>query len=165
MKRLSLLLIISLYSIALFGQGKFASASWKSVIGKTCKNENELSTLKGYTSLGGSMMNDVNEVEAKSASLYSKGSTVIVLLTLTTADNIIHILDVIEITNVLKTQEVKVGYCYDGENEDSRIVALVNQTKDERWKATKAWLFNFDKLQVDAWPHQNVSCQGMMGDE
>src|SRR6186713_3430538 len=165
MKILSLLLFISFYSVTLLGQGKFASASWKSVIGKTCKNENELSALKDYTSLGGSMMSDVAEVEAKSASLYSKGSTVIVLLTLTTSDNIIHILDVIEITNVLKTQEVKVVDCRDGENEDSRIVALVNQTKEERWKATKAWLFNLDKSQAEAWPHQNVSCLGMMGEE
>jgi len=165
MKILSLLLFISFYSVTLLGQGKFASATWKSVIGKTCKNENELTALKGYTSLGGSMMSDVAVVEAKSASLYSKGSTVIVLLTLTTADNIIHILDVIEITNVLKTQEVKVVDCKDGENEDSRIVALVNQTKDEQWKATKAWLFNLDKSQVEALPHQNVSCLGMMGEE
>ena len=157
-------LVLSITLQSALAQGNFASATWKAVIGKSCKDEKEFPQLKEFTSLGGTLLSDIADEEKKSVVLFAKGTTIIVLFELM-VDNKITILDVVEITNVLKTQEVKVGTCRDGENDMVGLVALVNQSKEERWKAVKAWYYNMDKIKVEAWPHARVTCLGMEGDD
>jgi hypothetical protein len=159
------LLAAILCSAPLFAQGNFAPADWKPLIGKTFNNESEITLLKGFTSRGGSLLTNVDDEEKLGSSLFSKGSTVIVLLEKLLPNNQFAILDLMEVKNVLKTQEVKVGDCSDGENNDSGIIALVNQTDQERWKAIKAWHFNKDKIRIEPWPVQRVTCWGMVGDD
>ncbi|MFM9839004.1 MAG: hypothetical protein ACKVOQ_12115 [Cyclobacteriaceae bacterium] len=158
------LLLICLCSSQLFAQGNFAPADWKPLIGKTFNNENEVAVLKGFTSRGGSLLTNVDDEEKISSSLFSKGATVVLLFEKLLPNNQFTILDLMEVKNVLKTQEIKVGDCSDGENNDSGIIALVNQTDQERWKAIKAWHFNKDKIRIEPWSPQRVTCWGMVGD-
>ena len=158
------ILVCWLLSFSLFGQGKFASASWKTLIGKWCKSETEFPQLKEFTSLGGTLLSDIADEEKKSVAVFAKGNTVIVLFEVM-LNNTINVLDVVEINNVLTTQEVKVGTCRDGENDMVGLVALVNQSNEERWKAVKAWYYNMDKIKVEIWPHTGVTCLGMEGDD
>ncbi len=156
-------IIVWLVSSPLFAQGNFASSQWKALIGKTCKNENEFSQLKEFISLGGTLLSDINDPEKKIVALFAKGSTVIVLFEVMT-DNRITVLDVVEANNVQKNQEIKIGVCRE-ESDNPNIVALVEQSKQERWKALKAWHFNLDKIRVESWPHANVTCLGIEGDD
>jgi len=160
----STVLIALLLSSTAFSQGNFASAQWKPLIGKTCANENEFSQLKGFTSLGGTLLSDVNDEQKKSVALFSKGSTVLILFEVL-SNNKATILDVVEVNNLQKNQEIKVGTCRDGENDMPGIVALVEPSKQARWKAQKAWLFNLDKIRVESWPHAKVTCLGIEGDD
>ena len=90
--------------------------------------------------MGGTLLSDINDPEKKSVVLFSKGSTVIILFEVTT-DGKINIPDVVEITNVQKNQEIKLGVCRDGDSDNPNIVALVEQSQQERWKALKALAF------------------------
>jgi hypothetical protein len=158
------ILVCWLLTCNVFAQGKFASPSWKTLIGKSCKSETEFEQLKEFNSLGGTLLSNAEDEEKKSISVFTKGSTVIVLFELTT-NSIINVVDVVEIDNVLKTQEVKVGTCRDGENDMVGLVALVSQSREVRWKAVKAWNYNLDKLKVEAWPPTRVTCLGIEGDD
>ncbi len=158
-------LLAGLYCAQAFAKGNFASAILKPLIGKTFSNENEIPALEGFTSRGGSLLTSVDDEERISSSLFSKGTTVIVLFKKSVSETQFNILDAIEVKNVLKTQEVKVGDCRDGESDNSGFIALVNKTNDERWKAVKAWYFNKDKIRIEAWSAQKVTCWGMVGDD
>jgi hypothetical protein len=162
--KIASILVCWLLSFSLFGQGKFASTLWKPLIGKSCKSETEFPLLKGFTSQGGTLLSDVEDEEKKSVVVFAKGSTVIVLFELMT-NNTITIVDLVEINNMLKTQELKVGTCRDGENDSVGLVALVSQSKEERWKAVKTWYFNLDKIRVEEWPSTRVTCLGIEGDD
>lgn len=148
-----------------FAQGNFAPTALKPLIGKTFKNENEITALKGFTSRGGSLLTSVGDEESINSSLFSKGTTLVVLFEKSISGGPFIILDLIEINNVSKTQEVKVGDCRDGDTDNSGIIALVNQTDQERWKAVKAWYFNKDKIRIEPWAAQKVTCWGMVGDD
>jgi hypothetical protein len=160
----SAILIALLISSSAIAQGNFASPQWKSLIGKTCANENEFSQLKGFTSLGGTLLSDVNDEEKKSVSLFSKETTNLIFFEVMTNDKI-KVIDIVEVTNIQKNQEIKVGTCKDGETDMPGIVALVEQSKQKRWKAQKAWLFNLDKIRVESWPYAKVTCLGIEGDD
>jgi len=162
--KIASILVCWLLSCCAFAQGKFASAPWKTLIGKSCKSETEFPQLKEFTSQGGTLLSNVEDEEKKNIAIFAKGSTVIVLFELM-ANNTINIIDVVEIKDVLKTQEVKVGTCSDGKNDMVGLVALVNQSKEVRWKAVKAWNYNLDKLSVEAWPFAGVTCLGIEGDD
>jgi len=162
--KIALILVCWLLTCGVFAQGRFASATWKALIGKSCKSETEFPQLKDFTALGGTLLSNIEDEEKKSISLFSKGNTIIVLFELMT-NNIINIIDVVEITNVLKTQELKVGTCRDGENDMVGLLALVNQSREVRWKAVKAWNYNLDKLKVETWPPTAVTCLGIEGDD
>jgi hypothetical protein len=157
-------LIALLLSSTVFAQGNFVSAQWKSLIGKTCTNENEFSQLKGFTSLGGTLLSDVNDEEKKSVSLFRKGATTLIFFEVMTNDKI-KVIDIVEVTNIQKNQEIKVGTCGDGETDMIGLVALVEQSKQKRWKAVKAWFFNLAKIRVESWPHAKVTCLGIEGDD
>jgi hypothetical protein len=164
MKKLLLILICTI-GLRAFAQGTFAPANLKPFIGKTLIRDNQVAPLKGFVSRGGSLLSTINDPDRISASIYSKGTTVVVLFEQSFTETQFAILDAIEIKNVLPKQEVKVGDCSDGESDNSGIIALVNQTEQERWKAVKAWYFNKDKIRIEPWSAQKVTCWGMVGDD
>lgn len=164
MKNIALLLIC-FCSSGVFAQGNFATATWKPLIGKTFDNEGEISVLKGFTARGGSLLTPVSDEERVGSSVFSKEGTVVVFFEKFVSETEFIILDILEVKNVTKNQEVKVGDCRDGENENTGFIALVNQTNDERWKAVRAWYFNLDKIRIEPWSAQKVTCWGMVGDD
>ncbi|CAN5605041.1 hypothetical protein BH10BAC4_BH10BAC4_07680 [soil metagenome] len=160
-----LILFCCLVGVEMMAQGKFASPSLKSIIGKTCKNENEFPELKGFTALGGTLLTDVNDPEPKLVSLFSKGTTIVVLFEALVTENQFSIIDVIEIKNIQRNQELKVGECRDGLSENPKILALTERSKEDRWKAVKAWYINVDKIRIEEFPPKNVTCFGIVGED
>lgn len=148
----------------LFSQGKFAG-NYRSLMGKTYMNESELTILKGFTSRGGTFLSDPSDPNGLSGSWYVKGNLIVTIFEQTNEDKTRTIVDVLEVRNVLPNQQLSIGDCKDGENENTGFVALVNQPKEERFKAVKAWFFNRDKIRLEAWDAARVTCVGMVGDD
>lgn len=166
MKFISLLLCFVCISVPvlIFAQGKFAGG-YGSLIGKNYKDEKELTILYGFTSRGGTLLSDTDDPVSLSASWYSKGNLIVALFEQKDGDKGSFILDVLEIRNVLTNQTLSIGDCKDGENVSTGFVALVNETKEERFKAVRAWFFNRDKIRLESWNPSRVTCIGMVGDD
>lgn len=105
------LLLVCLYSTQLFAQGNFAPIAWKTLIGKTFNKHDEIAVLKGFDSNGGSLLTRIDDEEKIGSSLFSKGTTVVLLVEKLLPNNQFIILELMEIKNVLKDQEVKIGDC------------------------------------------------------
>ncbi len=168
MKKTTLLFawLLCLCHVLYAQEGKLAPAPWKALIDKTCKNENEFPLLKGYTAKGENLLSFMEDPDKYSASVFVKGSTQVVFFKVIGAgESVSTILDVIEVNNVQKNQEIKIGVCSDGENDDLHIMALVEQSKQERWKALKAWMFQLDRIRVEAIAPTNVTCLGVQPKE
>ena len=45
------------------------------------------------------------------------------------------------------------------------LIALVEQSNQERWNTIKAWYFNLDKIEVEPWSAPAVTCLGVEGDD
>lgn len=151
-------------SCNLFAQGKFAG-SYASLVNKNYMNEKELTLLKGFTLREGTLLSNYDDAVKLSASWYIKGNVIVALFEQINVDNIHVVLDVLEVKNVLSNQILSIGVCQDGDDMNAGFVALVNQTKEERFKAVKAWYFNRDKIRLEARAATNVTCIGMVGDD
>ncbi len=163
--RNSILIILLALASDVFAQGKFASPDLKLLIGKTFSNESEIPRLAGYQSRGGTMITAIDDPVPLSVSWFSKANSILVFFEQTEPDQKFTIIDVLEIQNTTTTQEIKAGECRDGQSDNMGIVAWVQSSSAKRVKAIKAWLFNRDKLRIEAWPNQNVTCLGMVGDD
>ncbi|MBS1542060.1 MAG: hypothetical protein JST14_00365 [Bacteroidetes bacterium] len=166
MKHIRLLLYFFCLSgpTLLFSQGKFAGG-YGSLIGKNYRDEKELTILYGFTSRGGTLLSDPGDPVSLSASWYSKGNLIVAFFEQKDGDKGSVILDVLEIRNVLANQTLSIGDCKDGDNVSVGFVALVNETREERFKAVKAWFFNRDKIRLEPWNPARVTCIGMVGDD
>lgn len=162
--KITLLSICCLVTLQAAGQGKFAG-SYASLIGKKYTDEKQLTLLNGFTYRGGTMLSDVNDPDGFSGGWYVKGNLIVALFEQKIGDKGRAILDVLEIKNVQKDQELSIGVCQDGESVNEGIVALVQVSKDERFKAVKAWYFNRDKIRIDIFASDKVTCLGMVGDD
>ncbi len=143
----------------LLAQGTF-SGSFRSLVGKTYQDEKQLTILQGFTSRGGSVLSD-----GFSGSWFIKGNLVVVLFESINQDNSRSILDVLEIKNVAKGHEISIADCLDGQQENGGIVALVQTSHAERFKAIKAWYFNRDKIRIESFSAAKVTCIGMVGED
>jgi len=128
-------------------------------------NEKELTLLKGFTLREGTLLSNYDDPVKLSASWYIKGNTIVALFEQINVDNSHVVLDVLEVKNVLSNQILSIGVCQDGDDMNAGFVALVNQTKEERYKAVKAWYFNRDKIRLEAKAATNIMCIGMVGDD
>lgn len=165
MKTRMLVATLLLASFNLFAQGKFASEKFKSLIGKSYKDQAELSQLNGFVSRGGSMITNFDDPEKLTGQWFMKGSKVIVLFERVDDENGREIIDVLEISGVRKNQEVKIGDCRDGEADIDSLVALVTTSNASRVKAIKAWNLNRDKERIEACSEESVTCLGAVGDD
>lgn len=68
------------------------------------------------------------------------------------------IIDVVEVKNVLTTQEIKTGICRLSKKDNSFVVALVKPRNIQYNKAIKAWRLNRDKRRVEIVPAATVDC-------
>jgi hypothetical protein len=161
---MKVLLVIGLFIYGMadcLAQGTFAGG-FASLIGKTYQNPAELKELAGFTDRGGSMLSLLDDEELFLAVWFIKGSVIVAVFEKIYEDDTREILDVLEIKNVTKIQELKLGDCRDGDESNSRLVALVNTNKNEYWKALKAWYFNFETRKLETFLPARVTCLGMV---
>ncbi len=159
-----MLLSVWLIGPSVYAQvGKLATVPWKTLIDKTCKTENEFPLLKGYTSKGETKLSFMEDTDQYSASVFSKGNILIVFFKgISKRESLSTILDVIEIRDVQKSQELKINVCrYDGADSPQPIMALVERSKQEWWKAVKAWVFQLDRIRVETISSNHVTCLGV----
>jgi hypothetical protein len=117
--------------------------------------------LAGWKYLEGSMITRVNDPELMIAGVFKKGTTFIVLFSIKedTADTNFTVADVLEVKNVLLSQTIHTGTCYEGENERMDIVALTKSERNKAFsKAVKAWRLNRDKRRIELISHRLVKC-------
>src|SRR5882672_432990 len=133
-----LLSILCLTGLHLMGQGKFAG-SYASLAGKTYTDVKQLTLLNNFTYRGGTLLSDINDPDGFSGEWYSKGNLIVALFEQKAGRNGKAILDVLEIRNVQKDQTLSIGDCQDGESVNEGIVALVQTSKADRFKALRAW--------------------------
>ena len=162
MKTLAVILSLAC-TVTLYAQGKFAG-NFTSLIGKVYSDQSELPELKAFISRGGAMVTRIDDPEKLTGQWFVKGSTAVVLFERMNENNEREILDVLTLTTK-KTQEIKIGECSHGDTEMASLVALVSISKAERVKAIKAWNLNRDKVRIEAFAPENVSCLGMVGDD
>ena len=161
----NLLVILSLACVgSLFAQGKYAGEQLKPLIGKVYKNQKELPALDGYTYRGGTMITNFDDPEKLAGQWFLKGTNAVVVFERINDDDTREIIDVLEVKNVKKNQEIKIGDCQNGEAEMVGIVALVTTKDQERLPAIKAWNLNRDKLRIEIFASERVSCLGMVGE-
>src|SRR6478736_4454690 len=149
----------------LHAQGKLAG-SYGALINKRFTDEKQLTSLYGFTYRGGSVIGDSADPRGLSVSWYMKGPIIVALFESKKADAaVIQIVDVLEIRNIQKDQELSIGVCQDGENVMPGLVALVQPSEAKRYKALKAWNFNPEKLMIEPWPQEKISCLGAVGED
>lgn len=148
---------------SLWAQGKFAG-SYAALVGKKHKNEKDVPMLSGFTLREGTLLSAYDDPIKLTGSWYIKGNLIVAIFEQLDEEGGL-ILDVLEVKNVLPNQILAIGTCQDGEEINAGFVALVKQTNEERFKATKAWNFNRDKIRLEAWNPAKVTCIGMVGDD
>ena len=161
----SILVIMLVFTFDAFAQGKFASPGLKSMIGKTYKDEKEISAVAGYLSHGGALLSASGDQWPLSVGWFSKDNSILVLFEQFLPDQTVSIIDVLEINNTTDNQEIKVGECRDGDNDDMEIVALVLRSKAKRVRAIQAWRFDRDKKRIEPLSTESVTCLGMVGED
>lgn len=165
MKFYTLTFLSLAFGSACYAQGKFVSTNYKSLIGATWQKNEDLPLLNGFAYRGGGMFSGFDDEEQLGANWYIKGTTALVFFEQMNKDNTHEIIDVLEITELKKNQEVKIGDCFDGEAEMISLVAIVTSSQAEKWKALKAWNFNRDKRRIESYKSSGVTCLGMIGEE
>ncbi|HNP96643.1 MAG TPA: hypothetical protein PKJ63_13475 [Cyclobacteriaceae bacterium] len=165
MKFYTLVFLSLAFGSAVYAQGKFVSEKYKPLIGAKWQKDEDLPLLEGFMYRGGSMLSAIDDEELFGTNWFAKGSTALVFFERMGEDNTHEIIDVLEITGLKKNQEVKGGDCTDGEVEMISLVALVNTSQAERWKALKVWNFNRDKLRIESFNAARVTCLGMIGED
>lgn len=149
--------LMVLLPLVCFGQGKFAG-SYRALVGKHYTDIKQLTLLQGFAQRSGTVVGDPSDERGLSINWYRRGPLIVVLFESKEANAKDHvIIDVVEIRAVEKNQELKVGTCQDGENPMPGLVALV-QTATGKTKALRAWNANLDKLYIDTWPADKVTC-------
>jgi len=149
----------------LYAQGKFGG-TFGSLVNKRYTDEKQLTILNGFTYRGGTVLGDPSDPRGLSVSWYMRGTTIVALYESKeekSADR--WIVDVLEIKNAQKDQELSIGTCQDGENSMPGLVALVQPSDAKRFKALKAWNFNLDKLSIQLWSPDKVTCLGAVGED
>lgn len=162
---LSVVLISALYSAS--GQGQFAGAKTKPLIGKKYNNDKVLPGLPDYEYREVTLASDEDDPEQFSVCVFQKGPTYVVLFTLNkdikTDDYVI--LDVLVIKQVKKNQLVKTVLCRKNKISDMEIVAVTQPgVNDEFSSALRAWRFNRDKRRFEIAAIKDVDCMNE-GDE
>ena len=152
--------ILSLGSLDLFSQGKFAG-SFKKLIGRTYSNDRHIPGLEGYDYRQGDLITDVNDEESQFITVFIKGKNAAVVYSAQSGatKKIFTIIDIIQIKNIPPGWEIKTAGCSEGATEPEIIIALVNPGKKQYTTTVKqAWLCERDRLRIEAIGTKNVKC-------
>lgn len=156
-------LLIFLMPLTLSAQ-QLAPSFWRPMVGKTCKTETDFSQLSGYTFFSGTVISDLEDPEQKQVHVFKKGLTAVIFFIIRQDDSRLFILDAVEVRNLGPDQEISIGTCQDGDADMPGIVALVKKTPG-RWRALKAWHFDLNKIKVNVWPPNRVTCLSEQGED
>jgi hypothetical protein len=160
MKHLCCLLLFAVFTNCGYAQGKYAGSK-KSLIGKTYTGSHTIPGLAGWKYMEGSMITRVNDPELMIAGVFKKGTTYIVLFSIKedTTDANFTVADVLEVKNVLSSQTIHTGTCYEGDNERLDLVALTKSETNKAFsKAVKAWRLSRDKRRIEIISPKLVKC-------
>jgi hypothetical protein len=161
MKRIIILSVLFFTAYTAMSQaGKYAG-SMKKLIGQTFVDARTIPLLKNWTYRQGSVASLLSDPERFMVEILQKGNTYIIFFSIE-EDSVTgrsRVLDVIEITNVKPTGEIKAAVCREYKTENAFIVALVRPGKTEySTDVKKAWHFNRDKRRFEVIAVKNVDC-------
>jgi hypothetical protein len=130
------------------------------MLNRTYTGEKNIRSQTGWTFQEGSKITPVDDPETMTADVFKKGTTNIVLFSIKedTSETKFTIADVIEVKNVLSSQDIRTGLCSEGANEAIDIVALIKKENTEFSKVIKAWRLNSDKRRVELISPKLVKC-------
>jgi hypothetical protein len=145
--------------------GQYAG-SMKKIIGASYIYSDSIPGLKTWTFNQGSLLSAFDDPEIISATVYKKGTTLLVFISIgkedaaTDSQNIprMKVIDVMEIKNVARGQEIKTAVCRQNNKEDQWILALIKPAAVDYSKALKAWRFNRDKRKLQVISIKGVDC-------
>jgi hypothetical protein len=151
------------FSTAAIAQGKYAGTK-KSLIGKVYTDSRNLAALKGWTFMEGGVANSLNDPELITSDVFKKGTSYVVFFSIKedTASDKFTVIDVVEITAVIKGWTVRSSFCRMNKQENNYIIAWGKENKEEYMKLIKkAWKFNPDKRRIDAIPVKGIDCENI----
>ncbi len=164
MKRVFILSVLCvLLSEIVVAQGKYAGTK-KSLIGKVYTDSRNLFALKGWTYMEGGLANSLNDPERIMSEVFKKGTTYIVLFSIMedTASDKFKVIDVVEITGVLKGWTVRSSFCRQNEQENNYIIVWGKENTGQHMKLIKkAWKFDPDRRRINVIPVKGVDCENI----
>ena len=143
--------------------GKYAGTK-KSLIGKVFTDSRNLTALKGWTFMEGGLANSLNDPERITSDVFKKGTTFVVLFSIMedTASDKHTVIDVVEITGVLKGWSVRSSFCRQNEQENNYIIAWGKENTGQYMKLIKkAWKFDPDKRRIILIPVKGIDCENI----
>ncbi len=148
---------------ALAAQGKYAGTK-KSLIGKVFTDIRNLTALKGWTFMEGGVANSINDPELITSDVFKKGTTYVVLFSIMedTTTNKFTVIDVVEITGVIKGWTVRSSFCRQNSIENNYIIAWGKENTAPYMKLIKkAWKFDPDKRKINIIPVKGIDCENI----
>jgi hypothetical protein len=135
-----------------------ATPVWKPYVNKIFKDTKEIPALKDYT------MKESSSLSPKTGvTTFGKGKNIVIVFELVLEDNYRFVVDIVE-TTLTETQDIRIGLCKNGTFDAPGVVAVVEQSKAERWKAVKAWNCDSYQIAVKDLPAKDVTCLGNYGE-
>ena len=156
-------LLFFLLSTTVMAQGKYAGTK-KSLIGKVYTDSRNLTALKGWEFMEGGLANSLDDPERIMSEVFKKGTTYVVLFSIMedTASGKFKVMEVVEITGVLKGWTVRGSFCRQNEQENNYIIAWGKENTGQYMKLIKkAWKFDLDRRRINAIPVKGIDCENI----
>ncbi len=130
----------------------------QSLKGKLYSSDSLPALLKKYQFTESSQVSPIDDPEQFTVFVYRLQNDYLVLFTLRETDGKEWIQDVLSITGVKQTEQVKTVLCWEGAVNNVELIALINPGREQHSKAIRAWRFNRDKRKFEVHAAENVSC-------
>ncbi len=156
-------LLFFLLSATVMAQGKYAGTK-KSLIGKVYTDSRNLTALKGWEYIEGGLANSLDDPERIMSEVFKKGTTYVVLFSIMedTASGKFSVMDVVEITGVVKGWTVRSSFCRQNEQENNYIIVWGKENTGQYMKLIKkAWKFDPDRRRINPIPVKGVDCENV----
>ena len=112
----------------------------------------------------GGLANSLNDPERIMSEVFKKGTTYIVLFSIMedTASDKFKVIDVVEITGVLKGWTVRSSFCRQNEQENNYIIVWGKENTGQYMKLIrKAWKFDPDRRRINVIPVKGIDCENV----
>jgi hypothetical protein len=163
MKKVAVYIVLLFIVFTATAQGKYAGTK-KAMIGKVFTQAKDLTALKGWEFVEGSLTNSLDDPERIICDVYKKGTTWLVFFSIMedTASGNYKVMDVAEITGVAKGWSVHGSFCRRNKQEDHYIIAWGKQDPGQYMKTIKkAWRFNPDKRRFEIISIKGIDCENI----